>query len=484
MTANSALMLLALAGAVSGCGGAAASDSDVLPGRSRPLLHHDWTHPRDLRSGTNRFEPPDPRSALLTTASGLRAYVIPAADDGVVQITAALPFGRALEQANETGAADLLSRLLAQQIEQRLGRTFTGRVQTEQEIDLTRVSLQMLADDWRSGLSAVVAGVRTITLDPAEIEAYRSGPGYVRPTRGLGGAGFRPAVELARLLGEYPVAPPAPGLSVPRDAVGRVAARSLRPDAVVLGIGGGVSRADAQRELESLTAGWHAGAVTMTRTSSGGASGAASGDRVRTIDEPGFTTWIALGHPTPPIAAADEAPIAVMTDVLNIRLNIAAREMRGLANQIVLQAPATVRHAGLLHVRTGGRPESVAPLIHYARQELSRIREDAGLASSDELEQVKGGLILSKWQASLDGARASSATYAVETVRRGSLDHLMSWPAAVRVVTAQVVRQAAQKYVHPEAMGIIVIGPLDEIRKARHPRWPLALDDVLLASRR
>jgi predicted Zn-dependent peptidase len=440
-------------------------------------MEHHWSHPRDLQFGANRFAPPDPKSSLVVTRVGLRAFVIPVVNEHVVQVTAALPLGRSVEQANEAGAAEVLSRLLSQQVNERLGSGFVGRVQLEQDVDVTRFSVQTLADDWREGLSALVDAVRQPRLDPATIDAFRTGPGFARQTRGLGGASFRPAVELARMVGAYPLAPPEAGLSVRREAVRSLASRSLRPDTVVFGVGGGLSRENVQRELESLTAGWQATAAPSVAPTA--AVSKKTSDRVLTIDEPGFTTWIAIGHPVPRIDAADEAAVAVMTDILNIRLNIAVREIRGLANQMTLQMPATPQHEGLLHVRSGARPESIAPLIFFAQEELSRIREAGGSPTADELDEVKGGLVLGKWQGSLDGAEDASSTYATETVRRGSLDRLFKWPDAVRAVTARQVTAAAQAYVHPELLGTVIIGQLEAVRKARHPRWPMVLDEVV-----
>ena len=40
--------------------------------------------------------------------------------------------------------------------------------------------------------------------------------------------------------------------------------------------------------------------------------GKPTSDRFRTIDEPGYTTWIAVGHPMPNISPADEAAVAVI----------------------------------------------------------------------------------------------------------------------------------------------------------------------------
>jgi predicted Zn-dependent peptidase len=480
---NALVSLVLLLAVTPGCGKAAARDGERLPGRTRPLFEHNWPHPRDLKFSANRFTPPDPTSALVTTTSGLRAYVVVEPRERVVLITAAVPLGRSLEQGDEVGAAEALSRLLSQQIDDRLGPEFIGRVETNQDVDLTRWSLQAPAAEWQSALAALIETLRQARLDPAAIAAYRTGPGFTRQTRGLGGPAFRPAVELSRMLANYPLAPPDAGLTVRPEAIRHIASRTLRPSAVTIGIGGPVARDDARRALETLTAGWPAPRATSDIAPADAAPKNAA-DRSRTIDESGYTTWIAIGHPMPKIVPTDEAAVAVMTDLLNIRLNIAVREIRGLANATQLQISATTRHDGLLHVRSGARPESVAPIIRYSLQELATIHEAGGAPTPEELEQVKGGLVLSKWQSSLDGARTSSATYATETARYGSLDRLMKWPEAVRAVTAQAVTAAAQKYIHPDAMGITIIGQIDAVRQARHPRWPVALDEVLPARNR
>jgi zinc protease len=284
-------------------------------------------------------------------------------------------------------------------------------------------------------------------------------------------------VELARLLTAFPIAPPEPGRSLQRDAVLALAARALSPRSIVIGIGGDVRRQDAETTLQELTAGW-TGAAAASDVRSAAAPATTNAKRFDAIDEPGFTTWIAIGHAMPPIARADEAAVAVMAEILNIRLNIAVREVRGLANQAVLQVPATTRYGGLLHVRTAGRPESVAPLVRYSKEELSRIREAAGRPTADELEEAKGGLVLSQWQRALDGARAASATYAAEAARYGSLDRLSAWPAAVRGVTADQVTAAARRYIEPDKLGTVLIGQLDAVRKARHPRWPATIEEL------
>ena len=56
-------------------------EATILPGHSRPLLEHDWPHPRDFTFEPSSFRPPAPETARLEVPSGLRAYVIADASD-------------------------------------------------------------------------------------------------------------------------------------------------------------------------------------------------------------------------------------------------------------------------------------------------------------------------------------------------------------------------------------------------------------------
>ena len=125
--------------------------------------------------------------------------------------------------------------------------------------------------------------------------------------------------------------------------------------------------------------------------------------------------WIAIGRAIDPVPQSEQAAVAVLREILGTRLNIAAREMRGLANHTIFVLPETASGAGLLHIRTGGRQESVAPLVKFSLEEVSRIHSPTDTVTDEEIERAKGVLVLGAWQKALDGARQASTTYAVET---------------------------------------------------------------------
>lgn len=483
--------VVALAGlALGGCGDGA---DDILPGRSRPMFEHDWPDPGELKLGPATFTPPDPEEALFEASSGARAYIVTgAASDPLVRLTAALPLGRLHEHAGEAGASALLIRLLTTRgpadasspLSLRLAELGTSLTAAE-TLDAAHISLDVLPEDWREGLELLVQLVRSPDLDAPTIREYRTGPGYDMPMAGIDGEGFRPKVELERLLGGYPLAPPDPGQAVSAAAVRALVSRSLAADRVVLGVGGPVPRDEVEEVLESATRGWARSgepapeppAIELAPQSAATRRGSGPG-RFHTVDVPSLEGWIAIGRAVDSVPESDRVALSVLDFILAERLNIAAREMRGLANRDDFEVTGIGSGTGLLLVRTGGRPEAVAPLVRYSLDEIERMHDPNDFVSEDEVRRARGWLVSAVWRRSLELATGASGTFAVEHVRRRGTDDLMGWPTMVRDVTVEDVQAVAQEYLDPAAFTIVVAGPLERIRAARHPRWPVALDDL------
>ena len=326
--------------AFAGCGG-----EDTLPGRSRPIFEHDWPNPGELASGPAAFTPPDAGQALFEASSGVRAYVVPALSDPLVRITAALPLGRLHEAEGEAGAAALLTHLMTTRgpvgargpLSLRLAELGTS-LSVVETLDATHVSLGVLPEDWREGLELLVELVRNPDLNAAAVRQYRAGPGYSMPMAGIDGDGYRPKVELERRVHGYPLAPPDPGTTVSLAAVTALATRSLAADRVVFGIGGAVSRDEVERSCWSPRPVAGRRAASRLPETAVIAPGESSG-RFHAVDVPSLEGWIAIGRAVGAVPESEGAALAVLRFILAERLNIAAREMRGLANRDDFEIP-------------------------------------------------------------------------------------------------------------------------------------------------
>ncbi len=207
-------------------------------------------------------------------------------------------------------------------------------------------------------------------------------------------------------------------------------------------IGGNVPRDEAVSLLAELTSGWEPASEAAEPRELASRDGSGN---LETIDVDTLEGWVAIGRGLGPVPADERAPLAVLGEVLGTRLNISVREIRGLANRATFFLPETTNGAGLLHIRTGGRPEAVAPLIKYCREEMAALHRNERPVTEEELALAKGILRLGKWQESLDGARRAAAAYALATLYDGDTGRLLSWPEDVEAVSADQVEAVAKK---------------------------------------
>ena len=436
------------------------------------------------RSGPSAFTPPDPGEALFEASSGVRAYIVPAAADPLVRLTAALPLGRLHEAEGEAGAAALLTHLLTTRgsvgargpLSLRLAELGTS-LSVVETLDATHVSLNVLPEDWREGLELLVELIRNPDLDAGAVRQYRSGPGYSRPMAGIDGDGYRPKVELERRIVGYPLAPPDPRTMVSLAAVRALAGRSLAADRVVLGIGGAVSRDEVEEVLESATRGWAPSGEPAPETAVITSRGEFEPFPRRGRPEPG-----GLGRHRPCSGGrsrigwgcAGRCPLHPRRAPQHRR----ARDARPGQPGRLRDPRDGVWHGVFSSCAPVGARRRWRRSSRYSLDELERIHDPDEPVTEAEVTRAQGWLLGAVWQRSLELATSASQTFAVEHVRRGGTDHLMGWPAAVRSVTAGDVKRVAQEYLDPATFVTVVAGPMERIRAARHPRWPVALDEL------
>lgn len=179
----------------------------TLPGHSRPIFEHEWADPDALELGAYTFRPLDPARATFVASSGVRAYIVAESSDPLVRVTAAVPLGRLHERSGEAGASALLVQLLSTRGAAAASRPLSlrlselgARLDVVETLDVATLSIDVLPEDWRGALDLMLELLRRPDLDAAAVRSYRAGAGYSMPMAGIAGAGFRPKVELERLV--------------------------------------------------------------------------------------------------------------------------------------------------------------------------------------------------------------------------------------------------------------------------------------------
>ena len=316
-------------------------DERILPGHTRPLLEHDWPHPRDYQFESSTFIPPDPVTARFETQNGLKGYVISDPTEALVRVTAAIPIGRLYERNREAGASQVLAHLLTNPtrgsppLSRRL-ESLGASLDVQADLEGLTLSLEVLSEDWEEALRLMVEVLRQPRFDLSRLRDFSTASGYVTPISGVSGRGFRPKVELERQLVGYPLSPPEAGQPVSIESVRALASRSLAPNLIVLGLGGKVPRAESVALLNELTSGWEpaSGQPELRVVNSRDGTG-----KLETIDVDILEGWVAIGRAIGPVPREEWAALAVLGEILGTRLNISIREIRGPGQSCFVLSP-------------------------------------------------------------------------------------------------------------------------------------------------
>jgi zinc protease len=190
--------------------------------------------------------------------------------------------------------------------------------------------------------------------------------------------------------------------------------------------------------------------------------------------------WLVLGHELPVVPQRDEAALQVMNYILggghfDTRLFQATRDRRGLTNDDSGFLEMNDDGPGTYAFHTYGRPEVVRLLLHLTLAEIERIRDEE--VTEEELFVAKGALADGDFSARYRDGWATAATFASEWLADGSHEASATYQERVRSVTAADVLEAARRYLHPDRIQVILVGPIDAIRAAPGLEDEGALED-------
>jgi zinc protease len=166
--------------------------------------------------------------------------------------------------------------------------------------------------------------------------------------------------------------------------------------------------------------------------------------------------YIYLGEPMPGIKSPDAPALDLMNSILSSRLGLNLREVKGLAYSVGSSINFD-RDFGWFIASIGTRPQNYQEALDGILGEMKKIREEK--VSPDELEKAKNGI----WGSMLFYrlSRINQAYYMGMNEFRGvGYDYDDNYTETLRKVTADQVKQVAEKYLSTDNYVLAVVGKM------------------------
>lgn len=440
-------------------------------------------HPADMEMPEPATVRPDPDRLRVSLPGGIAAWVV---EDATVPLVTLSAFVGAGWADGEPGAARVLESVLrtrgpagrADGAFQEALRRMTAEYRVAAGPEELEITLDVPSGDAQEAIALLAALLRTPALEGADVASLARRSARRSPTESASGesgpvlyeGSLDAAVDLfhAHLLDGHRYAPTVRSADAAALTVSDVRAfheRFFRGGNITLAVSGDITRADAERLLRAAFDGFPGGRAQGRARSAPLAAPEPRVSHLQSVDK--LQGWVVMGHALDPVAREDEAALLVMNYILggghfDARLFVEVRDKRGLANTGGAFPEWRRRGPGSYTLRTYGRPETIPLLVKILQDEAQRIRTEP--VSEEELRVAKGALRDGEFGMWFHNGQATARTFARERLHDG--DHRASATFRERVADVDVadVQRAAQRYLFPDRMRLVVIGPLDRIR--------------------
>lgn len=436
------------------------------------------THPREMGLAMPRSPRPDPMAHRIELPGGLVAYT--AVDRTAPLVTLSVFIGAGYVDGPE-GAAEALARGLrtagpagmAPGVFRQLLRSMTADYSVRLGPERIEITIDVPREDSRDALALLADLVRNgPALGDDVLEALRSTArsaesGPVTYEGSLGGAAdlFRNNVLGGTAYGHAPSANEFEALTL--DDVRAYHRRFFVSGNMVISAAGPLGASSLRQELADRFGVIESGRRhTRSRTA---APVSETASRVLIYPANKLQGWLVIGHELPVVPMEDEAAIEVMNYILGgghfyTRLFHATRDRRGLTNDNSGFLEPSRDGPGTYAFHTYGRPEVVRLLLHLTLAEIERIRAEP--VTEEELFVAMGAITDREFALRYRDGWATARSLALEWLETGSHDASADYQNRIRSVTAEDVLEVARKYMHPERMQIVLVGPFDAIEAA------------------
>jgi zinc protease len=399
--------------------------------------------------------------------NGLRLVLSTQRSVPIVAINCIVDGGARVDPPDKAGLASLTGSLLSEGTKGRTSEQISqlidslgGSFETSTASDWVLANSSVLSRDFTTGVDLVARSLREPTFPEEEVERRRKEmlgdlesdedePGVVAQRA------FRAAVFGDAAYGHTVDGTQTSVAALTRDDVVAFHQREIRPERTICTIVGDVDTAEMKATAQRLLGDWHAGGEGLTAKAATPPT-----PKSVVVDRPVTQATVVVGTIGVARSNPDFFPILLMNYVLggggfNSRLMQTIRTKSGLAYAVSSHFEGD-KLPGPFEVVLQTKVESAAEAIRMVRAEIMRLHDEG--ATPEELQAAQDYLT-GNFPLRLDSTgKLAGFLGQIEYFGLGD-DYIERYAERVRAVTLEDVRAAAKKYLQPDALVEVVVGP-------------------------
>ncbi|MBL4592003.1 MAG: insulinase family protein [Phycisphaerales bacterium] len=431
-------------------------------------------HPREIQFDELLFEPPVASDYRHELSNGTPVFMAISNEFPLVTIRFSFTGGEYLEPAGKAGLASLTGQLIRTG-----GNSAFGPSEMDEEFDFlaanasasiggttSGASINYLTSTFDDSFAMFMDMVKTPRFDADRLEVLRSQ--MLEGIKTRNDDGLQIAIrEMGFLMWgqdhfEGRVATKGSIESITVDDISAFHARIFNPSNLMISVTGDFDRAEMLTVLNDAMESWKMGEVsgdvpapTQTFT---------PGVYYYEKDQP--QVQVLIGHRGIQRDNPDAVDVSIMNDILGgsgftSRITNTVRTREGLAYTAGSVMSNRVEYPGMFMSYFFTKTPTAAFATKLVFDEFDLIQKEA--ASTDEIEIMQNSAI-ETFPRTFESKRAMMGLFMSDERTGRASDHWQTYRDRVRSVDPAGVQRAANEYLHPEDMVILIVGPWDEIK--------------------
>ena len=418
-----------------------------------------------------------PRFQVHALDNGLRVYLAHYPRAPMAYQLLVLPGGGQQDPLDRAGLATLTAGLLDEGTDLRPALAIAeevealgGYLSSQADWDHMSASLGSLAEHAPRGLSLIAEIVQHASFPDFEVERLRQ-QHLAELQRRRAQPASQATDALLQLLYDQTIyastvlGTPDSLTAIRRDEILNTAHREVSPAGAALILVGDLDLETTVELARETLGGWQGGSRLAPAPVD---PAALDGFRISVIDRPKAPqTELCMGSVGVPMDHPDRAGLAVLNSLLGgkftSRLNLNLRERLGITYGV---STTFARRRGPFLVSASIDTEAVGTAVREILTEIRRLQDD--LVTREELADTQSYLlgIFPYTLQRIEGLAARLADLAVYDLPH---DHFPEYLRAIASVTREDLQKLAQRHLHPDAMGLVAVGPCHQLEPQLGP---------------